>query len=102
LESINVPNVKISGLNETINKMMLETFFELEENKGGGKIKNIDMDSNEKCATLTFKEKAGNVLLSFNCKLYQHTGNFYLLFLRKYLYLYIEKEICRFIFQLSE
>jgi hypothetical protein len=63
LEPINVPNVKISGLKENINKMMLETFFELEEKKGGGKIKNIDMDSNEMCARLTFKDKAGNVFV---------------------------------------
>jgi hypothetical protein len=61
LEPINKPNVKISGLNKHISKEMLEMFFELEEQYGGGKIETIDIDSNNKCATLTFREKAGNV-----------------------------------------
>jgi hypothetical protein len=70
LKPINIPDVKIFGLNENINKEMLETFFELEEKHGGGKIQNIVIDSNTKCTTLTFKEKAGNVFVIMNLILY--------------------------------
>jgi hypothetical protein len=63
LEPINIPDVKIFGLNENINKEMLEAFFELEEKHGGGKIKNIVIDSTSKCATLSFKEKNGIVFV---------------------------------------
>ena len=34
-------------------------FFEMEEKKGGGRVKNIDIDSIKKCAFVAFENQSG-------------------------------------------
>ncbi|XP_060567643.1 interferon-induced very large GTPase 1-like [Ruditapes philippinarum] len=59
VEPQNIPRIRISGLTENTNKEMLTMFFELEEKKGGGKVKNVEMGNKGKFATIEFEEKAG-------------------------------------------
>jgi hypothetical protein len=40
---------------------MLEIFFETEERKGGGKVKNIFIDGKNRCALIEFKDETGKI-----------------------------------------
>ncbi|XP_060600895.1 uncharacterized protein LOC132754297 [Ruditapes philippinarum] len=51
--------IKITGLMDNMNKQMLEMFFYKEERNGGGKVKSIDLDSKNKCATVEFEDETG-------------------------------------------
>ncbi|XP_060592327.1 interferon-induced very large GTPase 1-like [Ruditapes philippinarum] len=59
VKSQDIPRIRISGLKENTNKEILTMYFEHEERKGGGKVKNIEMDQKGTLATVDFEEKAG-------------------------------------------
>ncbi|XP_060558655.1 uncharacterized protein LOC132718958 [Ruditapes philippinarum] len=59
VESQDIPRIGILGLQENTNNEMLAMYFQQEERKGGGKVKNIEINHKGKFVTIDFEEKAG-------------------------------------------
>ena len=73
--------VKISGVPNHVNKEMLQMFFEREENNGGGKVRNIEIDNRNKCSVVEFEDETGkfiHILVCSKIQMHLHLSKIFL------------------------